>query len=639
MARHAKCPSCGAAVEFKSTVSILAVCDYCQCTLLRSDDVIENLGKMASLVDDRSPLQRGSEGRMDGVHFGIVGRIQLKYSAGLWNEWHLLFDDGKSEWLSEAGGEYVLSRPTWTQDTLPAFADVKVGQQHLIDGKVYRVTNIENAECVAGEGELPFKVGAGYPAPVVDLRDSQGHFATLDYSDNPLKPLLFVGQPISFDKFGWSNLRENTPIPDITLKARAIVCPSCGAGLTVRSGEILSVGCASCGSVLDPTHDVVKKISQGSFKLKVNPLIAIGSKGRLHGEAIEIIGYMRRKMKADGVLYYWSEYVLLGQNGKILWLTESSGHWNLARVIDRSVNNNGSTARFNHITFKHFQTYDAFVDYVIGEFPWKVSIDETAEVIDFIAPPLMLSCEQTPNEETWTLGEYIDAAELEIAFGLNETNQTLPEPTGVFANQVNPKIASHQSVLRTFWKFLLAAIVIHFALLVAGPGGTILRDTINFDNSQDEPRVTPEFRLPEETRRLEIIHDTNLYNNWVNVNMTLVNKDTGESWQTNREISHYEGVDGGESWTEGSREDEIIFDNLPPGTYILAEEAEIDPSSRPVTSKLKINRAGPRWSSLLIELLVLALFPFSTFTQQRKFEVERWAESDHPMASGSDDDD
>jgi hypothetical protein len=179
MARTATCPSCGAPVEFKSVASVLAVCDFCRSTLIRRGEDLEDLGKMAALMEDRSPLQRGAEGRWQGRHFGLIGRIQLKYDQGLWNEWHLLFDDGRSGWLSEAGGEYVISEPKRLAEPMPRFEDLQPGSRQLLDGRAYSVSNVLTAECVAGEGELPFKVGAGYPAPVVDLRDEQGRFATL----------------------------------------------------------------------------------------------------------------------------------------------------------------------------------------------------------------------------------------------------------------------------------------------------------------------------------------------------------------------------------------------------------------------------------------------------------------------------
>ena len=87
------CPSCGAPVRFQSAASILAVCEYCKSTLVRHDLNLEDVGKMAQLQTDGSPLQLRVEGKYRGVHFGVVGRIQLRFEHGLWNEWHLLFDD------------------------------------------------------------------------------------------------------------------------------------------------------------------------------------------------------------------------------------------------------------------------------------------------------------------------------------------------------------------------------------------------------------------------------------------------------------------------------------------------------------------------------------------------------------------
>lgn len=92
MAITASCPSCGAPVVFQSASSVFAVCAYCSSTLVRHDQNLEDIGKMAALVEDRSPLQLGTEGSYKGVHFALIGRIQIKYEQGIWNEWHLLFD-------------------------------------------------------------------------------------------------------------------------------------------------------------------------------------------------------------------------------------------------------------------------------------------------------------------------------------------------------------------------------------------------------------------------------------------------------------------------------------------------------------------------------------------------------------------
>lgn len=638
MAKTATCPSCGAPVVFRSVASILAVCDYCQSTLVRQDGVLENLGKMAEFLSDRSRLQRGSEGVWKKRHFGIIGRLQLKYDEGLWDEWHLLFDDGRSGWLSEAGGEYVLSEPVRIDEALPAFAQLAVGEALTLGGRAFQVSNLLRAECVAGAGELPFKVGGGYPAPVVDLRASDGAFATLDYSDaeeSGGRPLVFIGEPVAFSALKLSNLRDPNATAAPTVKARNFQCPNCGAPLSARSAEIQSVGCGSCGSLIDPQNVVAEEIASAFAKQKVRPLLELGTVGTLRGEKLELIGFMQRRMKADGVNYYWREYVALAPDNSLRWLSEYDGHWNLSRVLSKSVAALGEKVRFGTTEFKHFQTYDAFVDFVIGEFPWKVKLDERAKAHDYVAPPQMLSREVTTRDDTWTLSEYLPHDEVQAAFS---PRKPLPSPRGVFANQPNVREQNHRRICKAFWQFFLLAWVVHIALLMFGPG-EVLKESVSYRNEDDEPRLSKEFVLPEGARRLEIEHEAQVSNSWVALNLTLVNKKTGESWQVARELSYYEGVDDGESWSEGSRHDDFVFTDLPAGTYVLAEEAELDPARPSVGGQLRIAHAGPRWSSLILLTLFLMVFPIFTAFRYRAFEVERWAESDHPMVTTSSDDD
>ena len=632
MAKTARCPSCGAPVEFRSVASVLAVCDYCQSTLLRHGDEVENLGKMAELIEDKSPLQRGAEGRWRGLHFALVGRIQLRYEQGLWNEWHLLFDDGKSGWLSEAGGEYVLSFPQAMVDALPAFADLKVGQRYVLAGRAFTVTNILQAGCVAGEGELPFKVGGGYAAPVVDLRDAKGGFATLDYSEDVERPLVFIGESVKFKSLDWANLREGMPIPEITAKAKAFNCPRCGSPLAIKHENIASLGCPSCGSVIDTANDKLKVIGRAQAALE-KPRLPLGSTGTLRGEKIEVIGYMERAMTADGIVYSWAEYVCLGKDNALVWLTEYDGHWNIARVLDRSVRAAGDV-RLDGQVFKHFQGYRAHVKFVIGEFPWRVRIDETAMVDDYVAPPRMLSRECTDNEETWTSAEYALPEEIAAAFSLDAA---LPRPSGVFANQPNPHEARFHAVFRRFWQLGAAALAVHFLIAAMHPAATLLKHDLTFDPNEQDTLLTPAFRLDAETSRLAVKNETTAYNNWIGLGMMLVNQDTGQVWQANREVSHYAGVEDGESWSEGGSNDEIYFADLPAGNYQLAIDPEMDNRAQPIRSTLTVNRPGPRWSSLLLFLAALLPFPLIAHGLRFGFEKKRWAESDHPIVSESDD--
>jgi len=200
------CPSCGAPVAFQSSASVMAVCSYCTSTLVRHDLNLEHIGKMATLQADGSPLQLQAEGRYRGDHFTVIGRIQLRYLAGLWNEWHLLFDDQRCGWLGESGGTYAVSFQVQAQETLPRQEDLLVGGQVILKGQSFEIANIEMALCIGGEGELPSSISPGYETTVVDLRGEGRRFATLDYSEEP--PLVFLGEYVEFEELHLSGLRE-----------------------------------------------------------------------------------------------------------------------------------------------------------------------------------------------------------------------------------------------------------------------------------------------------------------------------------------------------------------------------------------------------------------------------------------------
>jgi hypothetical protein len=174
--------------------------------LIRHDLNLEDLGKMAQLQVDGTPVQLGAEGIYRNVHFGVVGRIQLRYDQGLWNEWHLLFDDMRGGWLGEAQGNYAISFLMQVPEAVPALKDTAPGKKIQLNGKWYEIRDIQKALCIAGQGELPFRVGPGYEAPVVDLVGENNTFATIDFSEE--SPLVFLGEYVEFEELHLSGLRS-----------------------------------------------------------------------------------------------------------------------------------------------------------------------------------------------------------------------------------------------------------------------------------------------------------------------------------------------------------------------------------------------------------------------------------------------
>ena len=82
---------------------------------------------MADVLEDYSPIQINTSGEYQSKHFTVVGRIQLRYDDGFWNEWYVLFDDGTGAWLSDASGQYVFTLPQRSGSNVPKFEALKPG--------------------------------------------------------------------------------------------------------------------------------------------------------------------------------------------------------------------------------------------------------------------------------------------------------------------------------------------------------------------------------------------------------------------------------------------------------------------------------------------------------------------------------
>ena len=201
----ANCPNCGAAIKFLWSSAVQTTCPFCKSILVRHDVDLEKVGEVGDLPVDQSPIQIGTTGGYEKRHFTVVGRIIYEYERGSWNEWHLRLDDSTSVWLSDAMAEYAVSRATTTPG-LPAAALVRVGQKYLWGGRAYEVTTLTNAHYRGVEGELPFEYWDKKDVLFADLDATDGHFGTLDYSDDA--QVLYLGEYVEYDDLHLANVRK-----------------------------------------------------------------------------------------------------------------------------------------------------------------------------------------------------------------------------------------------------------------------------------------------------------------------------------------------------------------------------------------------------------------------------------------------
>ena len=203
-------------------------------------------------------------------------------------------------------------------------------------------------------------------------------------------------------------------------KAERVTCPNCDSLLDVNQGNL------SYLKSLTPSPD------QPAF------VAPIGAEGSFKDDVkFKIIGAVVRSVTFDGIKYYWHEYLLYNPMVGFRWLVHSDNHWNFvepinpADVAQDNIFAAGGTVDYNGQKFKIFQDAPATVEYVKGEFYWRVEQGEVVRAVDYVAAPLMLSQEISPNEINWSVGTYLTNDEIEKAFGVTD----LPRPWGVGPNQ------------------------------------------------------------------------------------------------------------------------------------------------------------------------------------------------------------
>jgi uncharacterized membrane protein YgcG len=469
---RAACPNCGAPVEFASAASASAVCGFCRSTLVRDGDALKRIGVSAELFDDHSPLQLGASGTYKGLAFTLVGRLQYGYEGGSWNEWHALFDSGRSGWLSEDNGAYVFAFDSaFPADAPPdagAATRLIVGRAASVDGRGWTIASITKTRLIAAQGELPYPPRLQGDFIVVDLRNVQDEVGTLDYGD-PKQPHWSSGRSVLLADLKMSGLADAS---EKTLKGRGLECPGCGASLDVKLSTTKAITCGQCNAVVDVSQGVggeLQHYQQNNVGVGgLEPLIPLGLPGELllgtpKPATWQVVGYQERcDLPAPGdddEQVFWREYLLYNREHGFAFLVDAEDGWSWVRPITGTPKAEpGDKVSWRGITYVRRYTYRAKVTWVQGEFYWRVQRNEEAQVTDYVgsgnASGRRLSLEKTAAEEVWSAGQTIDANIVARAFGIGEAGQAAfkrdTAPLSADAGKTAAKLAKGSVLLVLF---------------------------------------------------------------------------------------------------------------------------------------------------------------------------------------------
>ncbi len=641
---QANCPSCAAQIEFKSGSSIVVICQFCRSAVARTDRALEDLGKIADVMQTQSPLKVGLKGLWNNQRYELTGRAQNRHQlGGTWDEWYATFSNGWVGWLAEAQGKFYLTfyQPLPPGTQIPSFQELQLGQSvPQIPAKVpLMVAEKGIATAIAAEGEIPYKLVPNEQSEYADLAGKGGVFATIDYGMNP--PFAFVGTEVSLADLGLADAKAaERQAPRVS--AIGMGCPNCGGPLSLQIPDSSErVTCPQCDSLLDVNQGKLtwlKSLSPSPDEHKFD--LPIGAKGTFaDGKEMTIVGAVVRSVTVDYIKYFWHEYLLYTPQIGFRWLIHSDNHWNFVEPVNVAevgdVFGGGTTVTFGGKTYKIFQDAPAVVEYVKGEFYWRVEQGETVRAIDYISPPFMLSNEMTGNEMSWSQGLYTPVRDIEKAFNV----QDLPKPWSVAPNQ-----PFTGSFYYTWGLGLLGGLfVIAFLMIPLGGFSSVpLSQTVTLNPLPSQNGSNPTFSQAFElkgNRNVQITVNAPVSNSWASFDVDLVNEASNDVESVPIDIEYYNGVEDGESWSEGGQNKDVVLSSVPAGRYMLRIDGQWQNWQQPLPVTVKVEQNITRGFNFCCAFILLLIIPLVNLIRKWMFESKRWSESMFSTSGSSSSDD
>ncbi len=412
----------------------------------------------------------------------------------------------------------------------------------------------------------------------------------------------------------------NDPTP-----ARAVNCTQCGAPLKLHGGHrVRSLNCGFCGAVLDAKSEyaVVKQFTD--LHRPQMPL-ELGMQGRIKGIEFTIIGVVQYR---DSEGYPWLEYQIFSPTHGYHWLVFSDGHFVFSRrvreIVDVSLIQK-TTFKAKGMTFKVYESYTASVYFVEGELTYVAEVGNRIAVTEGICPPYNFSRERSDTEEEFQFGEYLDANGVYRAFGVRKIPRP---PRSVHACQPYVAKPASVSLSRMARWFAIPTILIAIGIMVFGGGSRLLDREFNLQQILDGT-YSEEFTVSGKDSMMALKLSSNLSNAWSWYDISVVQGEQPVA-SLSKGISYYHGVEGGESWSEGSQSARAYFTLADPGTYRFYIEGtggtganSNQPQNRGVRFQLYEDVIVSRYFFILA-LIFLAASVWEPLSRYR-FEARRWA--------------
>jgi len=418
---------------------------------------------------------------------------------------------------------------------------------------------------------------------------------------------------------------------------KALICPNCGAPVEIRAaGYTVSFVCGHCGTTLDAIDPELKPIAAAQKAFK-KPEIALGTRAMLRGGEWEAIGYVER---TDGETP-WAEYLLFSPYLGYRFLVDAGSRWSLGTVLDRVPERRvGDRVWLDRKSYGRAseENYVARVTFVVGEFYWRVAVGETVRVTEFERSGALLSCEANDAERTWTRLDILKPGEAEAAFGIPPREEEEDDDSD------DPLRPSPYAGRLWSWG-AIALFAIGFLVLStwsARPKQQLFFAQLSaIPDAPEKTAVLGQVTI-DQTEPVTITGSAdNLDNEWIDVDYSLVNRKTQESYDAYATLEHYHGTDSDGAWQEGSPVGIVKLSSVPPGQYDLVADisahrwaasgpyGNLSASAQDATATLPItvwvdrggSFSGNFWTALLLILAWPSVLAYLHYAHEKRRQL------------------
>ncbi len=415
----------------------------------------------------------------------------------------------------------------------------------------------------------------------------------------------------------------------------SINCTQCGAGLNVLGGgRVRAHICGYCGAELDAQADY-QVLRQFRDMKRPNTPFAIGMEGEIDGARFTVIGTIGRTESYQGQRWSWVEHQIFSPTHGYAWLTWEENRVVLTRKIRQVPEPSRiSASAIEHSEkrpsvwlgderFKYYASGAPQISFVEGEFNWIPKLEDKVGYVSLLSGDRMLDIIRRERETEYEMSVLLDRDAIFASFGIDGSD--LPAPYGI-----HPLEPFQRSSLMRFARdtaFLFAGVCLILSLLLWSDDplvdtGWVQTNQISF----------AEFEITRPENLVEIEISANVNNSWAVFDAELTDAEGDPVAEFERGLEYYSGVEGGESWSEGSRQASTRL-RLDAGVYKLQvqlSEAQVDWRLGRLANRARIEVSqGVHTLSWLWGLTaIFALAGGACLLQRFWYEHKRWASGD-----------